>query len=115
MKTPSIKTLSLVFDNPSEAKRVLQMTRIELDGHPVGAARNNECYNRPKTYDVRLTVLNSLDTGLYGVESIESTHGEYAEYLNTGDCYIPTLIYWRGNYRVQSIGDFIENNQAKFI
>lgn len=114
MRTPSVKTLSAVFSDPVEAKRILTMSHAELSAHPVGAERIHECYHHPKWYDVRLTVLNSIDPGLYGVESCETTGGEYADYLNTGDTYAPTLIYWRGNYRVQSIGDFIERQREQF-
>lgn len=116
MKTPSIKTLSRVFGNPGEAKRVLQMSHKELADHPAGAKRIAECYNPPAWNDVRLTVLNSLDAGLHGVELIMcANRHDYAEYLNTGDTYTDTLIYWRGNYRVQSIGDFIERTRVAFL
>lgn len=115
MKTPSIKTLSRVFDNPDEAKRVLLMSRNELSEHAAGARRIAECHNHPTWYDVRLSVLNSLDPGLHGVESIETENtSEYADYLNTGDMYADTLIYWRGNYRVQSVRGFIERSRVKF-
>ena len=47
MKTPSIKTLTRVFDNPHEARRVLKMKHVELSDHPVGAARILECMHSP--------------------------------------------------------------------
>lgn len=108
MNTPSIKTLSAVFENPAEAKRILRMTRAQLIDLPAGSARVAECWHAPKTWDVRMHCLNASDPGLYGLESCESVGGEHAEYLNTGDTYAPTLIYWRGFYRVQSLGDFVE-------
>ena len=110
MKTPSIKMLAQVFDNPVEAKRILQMSHAELSAHPVGAARIAACHHRPKWYDVRMTILNSIDPGLHGVESITGRQ-EYVDYLNTGDTYTPALIFWRGRYRVQSVGDFIETQE----
>jgi hypothetical protein len=113
MKTPSIKTLSAVFDDPKEAKRILQMSHAELSCQPVAAARIAECFNRPAWHDVRLTVLNSIDPGLHGVETIQGD--EYADYLNTGDTYAPTLIYWRGAYRVQSVGDFVETMERQGV
>ena len=108
MKLPSIKTLSTVFDNPSEAREILEMNRAKLSELPSGKSRIAECYHPPQTYDLRLTCLNALDSGLHGVEAIESNNGTYADYLNTGDVYAPTIIYWNGGYRVQSIADFIE-------
>ena len=94
MKTPSIKTLKLIFgDNAKKAK---------------------EIFKTPKTYDLRMYALNMLAEG-FGVESIESTQGEYASYLNMGDTYNITIVYWRGNYRVQSIGDFVEVMERQSI
>ena len=112
MRTPSIKTLSAVFSDPKTAKRILQMTRAQLCEIPAGQARVSECWHAPKTYELRLYCLNATDPGLHGVESCETTHGEYADYLNTGDSYAPTLIYWRGTYRVQSLGDFVERHSV---
>jgi len=106
MKTPSVKTLAQCFDNPKQAKSIFKMSRAELIAGP-GADRFEECHNQPKTWDIRLHALNTAG-GFHGVESIETTAGEYANYLNSGDTYTPTVIYWRGNYRVQSVGDFVE-------
>lgn len=92
MRIPSINTLSDVFDNPKRARRALERMRIDdamqLLGH---------------------------DDGIFGVESIETTSGEYADYLNTGDIYNATLILWRGNLRVQTLGDFIEIMERRSI
>lgn len=108
MRLPSIKTLSAVFSDPKEARSILEMTHAQLRELPAGAARIRECYHATKWWDVRMHCLNAIENGLHGLESIESTNGEYAEYLNAGDSYTPTMIYWRGSYRVQSVGDFIE-------
>lgn len=117
MKTPSIKTLSQVFSNPEQAKKILQMTRNELLQTPAGSARNAECYNPPKTYDLRLVVLNALENSFHGVEWLEADKGVYvgASYLNTGDTYNTTLIYWNQSYRVQSVSDFIETMQRQGV
>lgn len=115
MNLPSIKTLSLVFDDARQARKILEMTHSELASTDAGRARIAECYYHPNWYDVRLTVLDSIDPGLHGVEGIESNNGEWATYLNTGDTYAPTLIYWRGRYRVQSIGDFIESMEKRSV
>jgi hypothetical protein len=116
-KTPSIKTLSSVFTDAVQAKKILQMTRNELLQTPAGSARNAECYNPPKTYDLRLTVLNAIELGLHGVEWFENDKGVYdgALYLNAGDIYAPTLIYWNSSYRVQSVGDFIETMEKQGV
>ena len=114
MRTPSIKTLSEVFEDPAAAKRIFISSHASLRQSVAGAARIAECWNMPAWHDIRLTCLNALDPGLFGVESVQSTTGEYADYINTGDTYAPTVIFWRGKYRVQSIGDFIETQSAHF-
>lgn len=114
MRKPSVKALSAVFNDPKSARAILEMNHEELSRQPAAAARINECFHPPAWSDVRMHALASIDTGLHGVESIESESGEYADYLNTGDTYAPTVIYWRGNYRVQSVGDFIERSRVTF-
>lgn len=113
MKTPSVKTLSRIFDNPKRAKDIFLMSRAQLREGPA-AARFAECRNPPKTYDLRLFALNACGD-FHGCESLETDRGEYAEYLNSGDTYAETVIYWRGNYRVQSVGDFVETMERQGV
>lgn len=115
MRLPSIKTLSSVFYDAKQARSILEMSNDQLRELPAGAARIAECYHAPKWCDVRMHCLNAIDSGLHGLESVQSVNGEYAEYLNTGDTYAPTLIYWRGAYRVQSLGDFIETMERQSV
>jgi hypothetical protein len=112
-RNPSVQTLRAVFaDNAPEARRVLTLTHAQLREHPAGDARIAECHHMPAWHDVRLTALDSIgDT--FGVESIEFENGARADYLNSGDSYALTLIFWRGNYRVQSVGDFIETMERR--
>lgn len=115
MKTPSINKLASVFTDAKLAKDIFLMSHSELSNHPVGAKRIAECFNPPKWHDVRLTILDSIEPGLYGVDCAETVSGEYADYLNAGDSYTPTIIFWQGNYRVQSIGDFIETMERRGV
>jgi hypothetical protein len=115
MRTPSIKTLSNVFQDPKQAKKILLMARRELTKTGAGAIRLMNCVHPTKTEDLRLSVLNSIDNNMFGVECIISTKGEYADYLNTGDTYALTLIYWNKSYRVQSVGDFIETMERQGV
>jgi len=112
-RLPSIRTLRTVFaDRAPEARRILEMTRSELLAHPVGAARAAECYHAPTTLDLQLTVLDSLDTGLFGIEAFDIGRRDGTRatvwYLNAGDTYAPTLVFWAGRYRVESWGDRVE-------
>ena len=115
MRTPSVKTLRECFgDKAAEAKRILQMDRTALLELPAGYARWDECYNPPSTADIRLHCLNALGD-FHGVESIQTERTEeYADYLNAGDTYAVTLIRWRGNYRVGTLGDFVELSRVRF-
>lgn len=48
----------------------------------------------------------------YGIEHIQFSrkNGDVKRigYINVGDCYIPTLIRFRGNIRFLSVGDIVE-------
>lgn len=114
IRAPSPKTLAQCFENPREAKRILRMTRAELESLPAGAARVRECFNPPSTQDVRMHCLNAAGD-FYGVESAHAPGEGWATYLNTGDTYAPTIIRWAGTYRVQSLGDFIETQERHGI
>ena len=114
---PSVKTLSAVFDNPKLAREILTMPHATLAETDGGKARIAECFHHPKWYDVRLHALDHIEPSTFGVEACQARNGEFADYLNTGDMYDTTLIYWRGRYRVQSLGEFIETmerNGVKF-
>ena len=96
MNLPSIKTLAAVFgDKAREARKILEMTRTELETLPAGAARLRECYHPPKTYDLRLTCLDALGDS-YGVEGFRLRDGSYCDYLNMGDTYTLTLLRVHG-------------------
>lgn len=113
---PSVATLAQVFDDPKQARRILEMTRAELEQTEAGAARVRQCLNRPDTWDIRMHVLSANDAGLHGVEAIRLHDGcDYADYLSTGDTYAPTLILYNGRYRVQSVGDFVEALQRRGV
>lgn len=85
-----------------------------LDATDAGSRRIRECYRDPKTYDVRLHCLAALGVG-FGFEHCSNNIGETMAYINMGDTYTPTLIYWRGAYRVACWGDMIENPRNKFF
>lgn len=126
MNTPSIKTLRAVFlHNAKRAKFILHAGQITLNAAPECQARILECYNRPDAWDLRMHALNTLAKA-HGAEcltpaTIRCGPSEYpngygrAWFLNTGDTYAATLIFWRGRYRVQSIGDFVEVMERRGI
>ena len=99
MRKPSVKTLANICENPKQARAIFEMTRAQLAETKPGKARIAACHNAPKTYDV---------AGFHGLESAQATNGAFVDYLNAGDAYSPTIIYWNGRYRVQCFGDFVE-------
>lgn len=107
---PSIRTLRAVFgDRAREARAILEMSRAELETLPAGAARVAECYNPPATSDLRMTCLDAL-AGTHGVEGFETRRNGWCEYLNAGDTYAPTLLRYRGRYRVGCWGGIAERD-----
>lgn len=113
MRKPSIAKLSEVFSNPEEARKIFEMTRIQLEDTPAGKQLVSDCHNHPGTLHLRMTVLNALDySGLHGYETLQGDQGT-CHYLNAGDTYAPTVIFWQGNYRVQTLGDFIEAQERR--
>ena len=117
MRLPSIKTLRTIFqDNAKEARRVLEFTTANqcAEAYPCAQARIDECFTMPKLGDLKRTILNTLGD-FSGQESILFSSEEVAYYLNAGDTYVPTLIYFRGAYRVQSFGDLIETLERRGV
>lgn len=112
MRLPSVKTLTTVFeDEAKQARTILETENTTTISSPSVDYARKTAYNRHKKSFIKLLALSDLG-GFYGVEHIQVGQ-EYADYLNTGDTYIPTLIYWRGGYRVQSIGDFTESMEKQ--
>ncbi len=109
MNTPSIKTLQTVgvtLEQAKQAKRILQMSRADLEQLPAGAARLAECYHPPSTADLRMTCLDAV-MGTCGVEGCQTDKGEWVTYLNAGDTYAPTIVRYRRRYRVACWGDLV--------
>ena len=107
-RLPSVRTLEAVFgDNARAARRVLEMPRAELEQVPVCAEHVARCYGAPDTVTLRLMALDALaDT--CGVESFQTRRGAWVSYLNAGDTYSTTLLYYNGSYRVGCWGDIAE-------
>lgn len=119
MRFPSLKTLrdSMPYHDCDHARMraIAKMTRAQLiESSDAARARDASSYHQHKTNTLRMEALNDA-SGLHGVECICSHSGEYAEYLNTGDSYADTIIYWRGSYRCQSFGDFIETMERQSV
>jgi len=115
MNLPSVKTLNSAFPGMGkDLRRILELNRKELKQHPAGEKRARECYNPPKTYDIRLHVLDAV-AETCGVEYMAHENDTFRsnygfDYLNVGDLYIPTIIRFcqTGRYIVACCGDIVE-------
>lgn len=111
MRKPSVKTLALAFgDNAKEARRLFEANRKTLLQNEAARRLEDQTFRPLPSYRLRLEALNKLGE-FHGVEACETERGEFAEYLNAGEMYVPTVIRWRGVYRVQSLGDFLEKSR----
>lgn len=121
---PSVRTLEELFkDNANEARKIIDTRAFNSKGTlslrlwKFQSVKNrvNECHRMPSWLDLKLTALNELGE-FAGTEAMEHVNGEeYAEYLNAGDSYVATLIFWRGRWRVQCLGDFVEVMERRSI
>lgn len=93
-------------------------TRANLaEIHNEGDGATDEAYRLIGTYCPGLPLMWDLNRVLkfHGVEAIETENTEeYADYLNAGDCYIRTIVLFRGVLRVITVADFFEIARVKF-
>ena len=111
-RLPSVRTLRAVFgEQAKQARAILEMTRGELDKLPTPQALVMT-YHPPNTSHLRLCLLDGL-AETHGVESLQVRNGDWCEYLNAGDTYAPTLVLFRGRYKVACWGDIVEREGAE--
>ncbi len=117
MKTPkpSLKTLVSVCGNEphlaKELRAILTEPRADVIARIASQLHHGFVESLPFA---RMLAMNTAGN-FHGVEAMESTQGEYADFLNAGDTYAPTVIYWRGRFRVQSVGDFVETMERRSV
>lgn len=119
---PSVKTLEAVAGNEGrdaarKARSILLMSRSGLAAElPEMSRLSPNSFASMVLNDLRM---HALDEALktHGVEytTTASKPREVVAFLNAGDTYSPTVILWRGTFRVQSLGDFIETMERRGI
>ena len=95
--------------------RALAIIRREVHPRtvPAAAVLERQCHNPPSLHYMTMVALDSL-LGTHGVEhlgDVDMRHGPPVEYLNTGDTYAATLVWYRDRKRewsVESWGDVAE-------
>lgn len=102
--TPSISALLTVtagdLELAQELKQILISSRSQLELLPAAQARLRECWHPPATWDLRMTCLDRR-LGTHGVESFQLRDQSWVSYLNAGNSDVPTIVRYRGNYRVR--------------
>lgn len=83
-----------------------------LDNIKAVQALDRQCYNPPGRQYRLMTALNAL-LGTHGCEPLGEVHhidGPPWEYLNVGDPYTPTLVWYRssGRFYIRCYGDIVE-------
>lgn len=110
MRIPTVKTLSAVFgDKAKQARKILEMDGKQLRAEFESAGMLAGYYNPPNKKEMRMLLLDKL-AETSGVEAVALGNGEIVDYLNAGDTYTPTLVFWRGNYSVTDWGTLVERH-----
>lgn len=110
MRIPTIKSLVPVFgDKAKQARKILEMDTMHLHAEFEADGMMQGYYNQPTKKEMRMLLLDKLGE-THGVEAIALGNGEIVDYLNSGDTYTPTLVFWRGNYRVTDWGTLVERH-----
>ena len=71
----------------------------------------DRCYITPRYSERVLHCLNEV-LGMHGVKALTRDGEVVADYLNSGDTYVPTLMYIKGKFRISSVGDYAEHNRV---
>lgn len=111
MKSPSVKALEFVFGaDAKKAKAIFKFSRRELEEHPANQEMVRLSHGKHDESYLILRALNHLGErdGCHGVEFMSTDNDQFAEYINVGDTYVDTVIYWQGQFRIQCLGDFVE-------
>lgn len=116
-RAPSIKRLkeSLNIDTRQAkiARSLIKGTvnTWDEDLFPKSNRYFTKCYSEP-CYTWR--VLHCLNEVLemHGVEALTRDGKVVAEYLNSGDSYVPTLMRIKGKFQIASVGDYAERNRV---
>lgn len=118
------RRLHAAFDHTAGRKNVtkaLKVLRGTLSPDTVAETQEwiRRCYHRPDDISLTLHACDAL-LGTHGVEGlgpVSVRHGALVQYLNTGDTYAATLVYYRGRsalrcWAVASMGDIAEKMGA---
>lgn len=106
-------------DKVTKALRVLRGT-LSPDTVAETQAWIDQCFHRPDRMSLVLHACDALlgTCGVEGLGPVSVQLGPLVQYLNTGDTYAPTLVYYRGRttrrcWAVESMGDIVERMEVE--
>lgn len=119
---PSIKTLMSVNQDKTSleaaklARTILAASkRSELESLPVYDQYYQRIgihmYNPHSFNELKMQLLDLALEG-YGVEAFRTEKRGYCDYINFGDTYITTIVYFQGRFSVCSWGDIAEKYEC---
>jgi hypothetical protein len=117
-RVPSLKSLLDVFAHQLGEARIM-IARGIMKGkiHPLAIKKTEEwvrsCHNRPSFHEMKMDALNNV-LMMHGVEDLVSTnYGHVCEYLNSGDTYNTTILYYNGRYHLGDWGSLVESMERR--
>jgi len=119
---PAAKIADWMNCTPETASlaRKLMKGEVRITDNPAFPKTNQwiaDCWNKPRRIELILSALNEL-LECHGVEAFNSRESRMhacAEYLNTGDTYSPTILFFHETqtFRLTTWGDFFERNEKR--
>lgn len=110
---PSINALRKAFEEKIGYERVMIARgilkgKIRPDAIKQVATWIRSCYNEPSYHAKKMYALNVV-LQMHGVEEIIDSNGyRLCEYLNSGDTYTTTLLFYNGKYHIGDWGSLLE-------
>ncbi len=114
LKMPSYKSMESHFAGMGidiqEVRNTLEAGRKVLLQSEAVQKFEKGCYFPPSVYELRLVAMNIVLRG-HGIVGIKSKRNQYADYINMGDTYVPTIIWYNGMCHFTTVGDFMEKRR----
>jgi hypothetical protein len=113
-RVPSVNSLLEAFEEKIGYERVMiargiMKNRIRPDAVKQTDSWIRSCYHEPSFHEKKMHALNVV-LKMYGVEEILDSRGNLAcEYLNAGDTYATTLLFYNGLYHIGTWGELVES------
>lgn len=119
IRFPSVKTLMSIRGVDKEKAaliRRIMLRKVRVTGNELFPVTNDwldRCYNLPVRYELQMSAIDEVIGG-FGVEGGEFCSdgflqdGKWYVYVNMGDTYDNTVLYYNGSFRVICLGDFVE-------